>query len=110
VGCNTCSIQLGNREKDVSKLSHIKESAGKNPKMNFNMCGYAAPKLDKVRVGFVGIGDRGSGAVKRMTYIKGVEVTALCYTRQAAVDGGQKILDDADLPKSKGICKWGSWV
>ena len=88
-------------EKDVSKLSHIKESAGKNPKMNFNMCGYAAPKLDTVRVGFVGIGDRGSGAVKRMTYIEGVEVTALCDTRQAAVDGGQKILADAGLPKAK---------
>ena len=48
------------------------------------MCGYAAPKLDTVRVGFVGIGDRGSGAVKRMTFIEGVEVTALCDTRQAA--------------------------
>ncbi len=24
----------------------------------FNMCGYAAPKMKKVRIGFVGIGDR----------------------------------------------------
>ncbi len=83
------------------KLRQIRIAAGRNPRMNFNMCGYAAPKLDKVRVGFVGIGDRGSGAVKRMTFIDGVEITALCDIRQAAVDGGQKILSDAGLPKAK---------
>jgi len=69
--------------------------------MSFNMCGYAAPKLDKVRVGFVGIGDRGSDAVERMTYIDGVEIVALCDIRQSAVDGGQKILEKAGLPKAK---------
>ncbi|MGZ2370004.1 Gfo/Idh/MocA family protein [Ancylomarina sp. YFZ004] len=87
--------------KDESNLAHIKAAASRNPSMSFNMCGYAAPKLDTVRVGFVGIGDRGSGAVKRMTYIDGVEITALCDIRQAAVDGGQKILSDAGLPKAK---------
>ncbi len=67
----------------------------------FNMSGYAAPKLDKVRIGFVGIGDRGSGAVERMTYIEGVEITAVCDIRQAAVDGAQKIIAEAGLPKAK---------
>ncbi len=28
-------------------------------KQYFNMCGYRAPKLDIVRVGFIGIGNRG---------------------------------------------------
>ena len=67
----------------------------------FNMCGYAAPKMKKVRVGIVGIGDRGSGAVERMTFIDGVEITALCDIRQAAVDGAQEILKKAGLPKAK---------
>ena len=31
----------------------------------FNMCGYAAPKMDKVRIGIVGLGMRGPGAVSR---------------------------------------------
>jgi len=88
-------------DKGDGKFGHIKEQAGRNPDMKFNMCGYAAPKMDTVRIGFVGIGDRGSGAVKRMTHIEGVEVTALCDTRQAAVDGAQKILEDAGLPKAK---------
>lgn len=83
------------------KLAFIRESAERVPEMKFNMSGYAAPKLDKVRIGFVGIGDRGSGAVERMTYIDGVEIVALCDVRQAAVDGGQKILEEAGLPKAK---------
>ena len=83
------------------RLKQIKKAAGRKPAMSFNMCGYAAPKLDKVRIGFVGIGDRGSDAVERMTYIDGVEIVALCDIRQAAVDGAQKILADAGLPKAK---------
>ena len=30
----------------------------------FNMHGYAAPKLDKVRVGFIGTGNRGTEAAR----------------------------------------------
>ncbi|HZH72324.1 MAG TPA: acetylgalactosaminidase, partial [Mariniphaga sp.] len=44
----------------------------------FNMHGYRAPKLDTVRVGFVGVGSRGSGTVVRLASIDGVEIKALC--------------------------------
>jgi hypothetical protein len=57
-----------NNFSSMEEMEKIKKAASRAPKMTFNMCGYAAPKLDKVRVGFVGIGDRGSGAVERMTY------------------------------------------
>jgi hypothetical protein len=83
------------------EMERIRKAAYRNPPMTFNMCGYAAPKLDKVRVGYVGIGDRGSEAVERMTFIDGVEITALCDVRQSAVDGAQKILSNAGLPKAK---------
>ena len=86
---------------ETENLHEIKIAAERKPAMSFNMCGYAAPKLDTVRVGFVGIGDRGSGAVKRMTFIDGVEITALCDIRQAGVDGAQNILAEAGLPKAK---------
>jgi hypothetical protein len=91
------STDAGEKE----NLKYIRKAAGRKPAMNFNMCGYAAPKLDKVRVGFVGIGDRGSGAVERMTYIEGAEITAICDIRQSALDGAQKILQEAGLPKAK---------
>jgi len=42
------------------------------------MSGYAAPKLDVVRVGVVGLGNRGTGTVRRLAGIEGVEIKALC--------------------------------
>ncbi|MPY91003.1 MAG: acetylgalactosaminidase [Luteitalea sp.] len=44
----------------------------------FNMHGYAAPKLETVRLGLIGIGSRGSGTVRRMAGIEGVEIKVLC--------------------------------
>jgi len=44
----------------------------------FNMSGYAAPGLDVVGVGIIGLGNRGSGTVKRFGCIEGVEIRALC--------------------------------
>ena len=40
----------------------------------FNMSGYAAAKMDKVRIGVIGLGMRGPGAVERMSFIEGVEI------------------------------------
>ena len=45
---------------------------------HFNMSGYAAPPLDKVRIGHLGIGNRGSSALQRLPRIVGAEVRALC--------------------------------
>lgn len=43
----------------------------------FNMHGYAAPKLDTVGVGIIGVGSRGSGAVRRLSRIEGVDIKAI---------------------------------
>ena len=43
-----------------------------------NMHGFVAPKLDMVRVAVIGIGGRGSDAVRRLSRVPGVKVTALC--------------------------------
>lgn len=50
----------------------------RNSSQQFNMSGYAAPKMDKVRVGIIGLGMRGPGAVNRLSKIEGVEIKALC--------------------------------
>ena len=42
------------------------------------MCGYAAPALKRVRVGVIGLGNRGQGAVHRLAMIPGVTVAAIC--------------------------------
>jgi hypothetical protein len=53
-------------------------TANQNRKQIFNMRGYAAPKLDVVRVGIVGLGNRGTGTVRRLANIEGLEIKALC--------------------------------
>jgi predicted dehydrogenase len=68
----------------------------------FNMSGYASPKLDKVRIGFIGLGNRGPGAVKRMSFIENVEIVALCDQYPERVDKCQKILTDKGLPEATG--------
>jgi hypothetical protein len=67
----------------------------------FNMCGYAAPKLEVVRIGIIGIGMRGSDAVGRLSYIDGVEIVAICDKYPERLAGAQKTLASLNRPKAK---------
>lgn len=62
--------------------------------------GLTAPKLNVVRVGFVGLGMRGPGAVERFTYIPGVQIVALCDYEKERAEKCQDILKKASLPKA----------
>jgi predicted dehydrogenase len=64
----------------------------------FNMSGYAAPKLETVRVGFIGLGQRGPRHLKNMDVIEGVEIKALCDVRTEKVLAAQKALTGAHNP------------
>lgn len=63
-------------EYDESR-SLTKKKKVKSRNQKFNMCGYGAPKLETVRVGFIGLG-RGAGHVANMSLLEGVEIKALC--------------------------------
>jgi predicted dehydrogenase len=82
-------------------MAYIEEAANRKHSQRFNMCGYAAPPLNTVRVGFIGLGMRGPGAVERMSNIEGVEIKALCDERTDRVGKAQKILSDHGLPAAK---------
>jgi len=64
----------------------------------FNMCGYAAPKLDTVRVGLIGLGHRGPGSLRNLTRIEGVEIKAICDIRKERLEVGRNIIKEAGLP------------
>ncbi len=66
-----------------------------------DMVGFAAPKMETVRVGFIGLGMRGPGAVRRFTHIPGVEINALCDMHTDRVEKTQKMLTDAGFPEAK---------
>ncbi|MCH3980345.1 MAG: Gfo/Idh/MocA family oxidoreductase [Prevotella sp.] len=58
------------------------------------------PKLDVVRVGFVGLGMRGPGAVERWTHIPGTQIMALCDHEKDRAERCENILRKADMPKA----------
>jgi hypothetical protein len=81
-----------------SNLAGILDSVKKQHVQKFNMSGYAATALPIVRIGIIGLGDRGSGAVERLSYIEGVEIKALCDKREVAVKSSQKYLQRIGRP------------
>ncbi|SMD01503.1 Gfo/Idh/MocA family protein [Pedobacter africanus] len=70
-GCGTRKLTAGS--------GTISERVNRTQK--FNMSGYAAPALQTVRIGFIGVGNRGAAAVKRISKIEGVEIKAICDLR-----------------------------
>src|SRR5690242_13505414 len=44
------------------------------------------PKMDRVRVAFIGVGARGSGHVGTLMSLEGVDVTAICDNHQPSLD------------------------
>lgn len=68
---------------------------------HFNMSGYAAPKIETVRIGFIGLGMRGPGAVNRMSRIEGVEIKALCDKDPSRVSNAQGILKKNGLASAR---------
>ena len=64
------------------------------------MTAFAAAPLAKVRIGVVGLGMRGPGAVHRLSYIPGVELTALCDLYPERVAAQQKWLEGKGKPKA----------
>jgi len=82
------STEVDDLIKDLGKQSH-------------NMCGFAAPKIDKVRIGIIGLGNRGNEAVRRLSYLGGVEIVAICDKYKDKVDEAQKVVLAMQLPKVK---------
>lgn len=59
----------------------------------FNMSGYGAPKLEKVRIGFIGLGMRGPNHVRNTSKLEGVEITALCDVRREKALAAKKLVE-----------------
>lgn len=60
----------------------------------------AVDPIPVVRVGFIGLGMRGPGAVERFTYLDGVEVKALCDLYPERVEKSQQILVRRGIPEA----------
>lgn len=79
------------------------------PAAGFNMCGYRAPKIETVRVGVIGLGDRGSGAVKRLARVEGLQIAALCDLRPARIDAALRALSELPVKPKTFTGKEDAW-
>ena len=84
--CITCSVY-------AQVIKPIKTIVPVRPKGQVDVIQLTSPKIDVVRVGFVGLGMRGPGAVDRWCHIPGTEIKALCDVDAGRVEQAQKILE-----------------
>jgi len=107
-----------NRRDFLKKATLLSSAAIALPTLNhaasaaaprFNMWGYAAPKIDKVRIGVIGLGMRGPGAVDRLSYIEGTEIVALCDRHADRAEKAQKILAKKGLKEAKTYSGENGW-
>lgn len=88
-GVSLLSSTFLGKAANTGHLAHEWEETGFE---RFNMCGFAAPKLERVRIGFIGLGMRGPTHVNGFSRIEGVEIKGLCDIRPEKVDAMQRKL------------------
>ncbi|MBR1872974.1 MAG: Gfo/Idh/MocA family oxidoreductase [Bacteroidales bacterium] len=93
----------------------IKVNVPERPAGQEDVIALALPPIDTVRVGFIGLGMRGPGAVERFTYIPGAKIVALCDVEPERAESANEILRSHGLPDAalysgsteayKGLCE-----
>jgi hypothetical protein len=78
--------------KEPFDRTDINRYNGKFRNQLFNMSGYAAPKIDVVRIGFIGLGMRGPNHVKNTSKLEGVEIKALCDLSNERVQSAKDLV------------------
>lgn len=63
---------------------------------------FTAPPLERVRIGFVGVGHQGSAHVQNFLRIDGVDIVAICDVTPANLARSQKLVTDAGRPRPAG--------
>ena len=67
------------------------------------MCNFAVPPMERIRVGFVGIGERGTTAVFRVSGIPGTETAALADLRRDQCERAKAWLEERGRPGAKRV-------
>jgi hypothetical protein len=81
---------------DPTDLEQLNRKYQAAHKQQFNMAGYAAPKIGTVRVGIIGMGNRGPSHMNLLRRLEGVEIKALCDLRPERVEAAAKQLGNSD--------------
>ena len=72
-----------------------------------SVMGLVVPKMNEVRVGLIGVGERGTGYVDHFNKIEGARITAICDPDSLVLDRARKKMADygnttaATIPQAK---------
>lgn len=97
-----CTMGSGEKDenKSIGSYKQLTTDVPERPAGQTDLINFTVPKIETVRVGFIGLGSRGPGAVRRFTHIPGVEIVALCDLHPERVEKTQAILEEAGLPEA----------
>ena len=96
----TINAQGKTKGKQPKKSYLIETAIPKRPADQKDVLGLRLAPMPVVRVGFIGLGMRGPGAVERFTHLDGVEIKAICDLHPERVEKSQAILKKAGLPEA----------
>ncbi len=91
---NSCAPE--SMKENNQNLPKAIEEYEKSYKQHFNMSGFAAEKISTVRIGIIGLGQRGPSHMRTMSRIDGVEIKALCDIRLEKAESAKKWLANSD--------------
>jgi predicted dehydrogenase len=85
----------------VSKISNpdlvkLNKDYAANHIQRHNMAEFRAPKLNTVRVGVIGLGNRGPNHLKALVQIENVEIRAICDKTPEQIERGLAWVEDTD--------------
>ena len=66
--------------------------------------------IDTVRIGIIGVGMRGRGAIRRFSYIPGAKVVALCDLNQGSLDAAQARMARYNMAPADEYCGEDAWM
>ncbi len=93
-----CTMASDDKNKANTEFKPLSTEVTARPEGQKDVLNLVTPKIETVRVGFIGLGMRGPGAVSRFTHIPGIEIVALCDLHPERVGKTQTLLEKASLP------------
>lgn len=99
-GLFACNCNADSKEGAKGQL--IETIVPERPAGQEDVVGLVTEKLETVRVGVIGLGMRGPGAIHRMKFIPGVEVKAVCDIQPEKVENTHKLMKKWEMPKADG--------
>ncbi|MBU1014076.1 MAG: Gfo/Idh/MocA family oxidoreductase [Bacteroidetes bacterium] len=104
----SCNYQTDKKSNDLFEARELFPEPAR-PAGQTDVIELKCDPIDTVRIAFIGLGMRGSGSVKRFTYLDHVKIVALCDVVPENVERSQQTLRDKGWPEADGYTGAEDW-